>query len=148
LEEEIETLKKLEKVASAVKKSGMDKKWEQLSNHLQKEGRDKNGNWRKMLIFSEHRDTVSYLVQRIRNLIGKEEAVVSIVGGMPREKRRNVQERFVVDPDVAILVATDAASEGVNLQRANLMVNYDLPWNPNRIEQRFGHVQPDRKGYS
>ena len=103
-------------------------------------GRDENGKWRKMLIFSEHKDTVAYLVERIKNLIGKDEAVVSIVGGMPREQRRNIQESFVVDADVAILVATDAASEGVNLQRANLMVNYDLPWNPNRIEQRFGRI--------
>ena len=140
LEEEITTLKRMEKVAEAVKNSGMDKKWEQLSSHLQEKGRDENGKWRKMLIFSEHKDTVAYLVERIKNLIGKDEAVVSIVGGMPREQRRNIQESFVVDPDVAILVATDAASEGVNLQRANLMVNYDLPWNPNRIEQRFGRI--------
>src|SRR5438105_13004548 len=44
------------------------------------------------------------------------------------------------DPTVLVLVANDAAGEGVNLQRAHLMVNYDLPWNPNRIEQRFGRI--------
>ena len=59
---------------------------------------------------------------------------------MPREERRKVQEAFTQDKDVLILVATDAAGEGINLQRAHLMVNYDLPWNPNRIEQRFGRV--------
>ena len=57
-----------------------------------------------------------------------------------REERRKVQEAFVQDKDVLVLVATDAAGEGINLQRAHLMVNYDLPWNPNRIEQRFGRV--------
>ena len=51
-----------------------------------------------------------------------------------------MQEAFTQDKDVLVLVATDAAGEGINLQRAHLMVNYDLPWNPNRIEQRFGRV--------
>ena len=59
---------------------------------------------------------------------------------MPRDERRKIQEAFVQDKDVLVLVATDAAGEGINLQRAHLMVNYDLPWNPNRIEQRFGRV--------
>jgi hypothetical protein len=66
--------------------------------------------------------------------------VVEIHGSLGREERRQVQDRFLHDEDVRILVATDAAGEGVNLQRAHLMVNYDLPWNPNRIEQRFGRV--------
>jgi superfamily II DNA/RNA helicase len=44
------------------------------------------------------------------------------------------------DPTTRVLLATDAAGEGVNLQNANLMVNYDLPWNPNRLEQRFGRI--------
>jgi hypothetical protein len=59
---------------------------------------------------------------------------------MAREDRKRVQESFTQDKDVNVLVATDAAGEGINLQRAHLMVNYDLPWNPNRIEQRFGRV--------
>jgi hypothetical protein len=59
---------------------------------------------------------------------------------MRRDDRRRAQDAFRNDPSVKILVATDAAGEGVNLQRANLMVNYDLPWNPNRIEQRFGRI--------
>jgi hypothetical protein len=63
-----------------------------------------------------------------------------IHGGIKREDRRRVQELFRNDPGVRVLVATDAAGEGVNLQNANLMVNYDLPWNPNRLEQRFGRI--------
>src|SRR5207247_132620 len=56
------------------------------------------------------------------------------------EERLKAQESFRHDPEVQVLLATDAAGEGVNLQRAHLMVNYDLPWNPNRIEQRFGRI--------
>jgi SNF2 family DNA or RNA helicase len=61
-------------------------------------------------------------------------------GGMGREERRTAQETFLHDPSTLILLATDAAGEGINLQRAHLMVNYDLPWNPNRLEQRFGRI--------
>jgi hypothetical protein len=73
-------------------------------------------------------------------LLGRPDAVVVIHGGMGREERRKAQETFLHDPQVQVLLATDAAGEGVNLQRAHLMVNYDLPWNPNRLEQRFGRV--------
>jgi hypothetical protein len=101
---------------------------------------DAYGERRKLIIFSEHRDTLNYLVGKLRSLLGREEAVVAIHGGLPREERRKVQEAFVNDKAVLVLVATDAAGEGINLQRAHLMVNYDLPWNPNRIEQRFGRI--------
>src|SRR5690606_25192283 len=67
-------------------------------------------------------------------------AVVRIHGGLPREVRRRARELFTHDKSVRVLVATDAAGEGLNLQRAHLMINYDLPWNPNRIEQRFGRI--------
>jgi hypothetical protein len=66
-------------------------------------------------------------------LLGREDAVVTIHGGMGREERQHTQEMFRHDPQVQVLLATDAAGEGINLQRAHLMVNYDLPWNPNRI---------------
>src|SRR5262249_16377130 len=101
---------------------------------------DAHGHRRKLVIFTEHRDTLTYLVERISTLLGQPDAVVTIHGGMSREERRTVQERFTQDKDVHILVATDAAGEGINLQRADLMVNYDLPWNPNRLEQRFGRI--------
>jgi len=65
---------------------------------------------------------------------------VAIHGGLPRDQRRAAESAFKNDPAVVVLVATDAAGEGINLQRAHLMVNYDLPWNPNRIEQRFGRI--------
>ena len=99
-----------------------------------------NGSRRKMIIFTEHKDTLNYLKDRIGGLLGDHEAVVLIHGGINRDDRRKVQEEFRNNPDVLVLIATDAAGEGVNLQNANLMVNYDLPWNPNRLEQRFGRI--------
>ena len=101
---------------------------------------DENGQREKLIIFTEHRDTLNYLCSKIRTLLGKEEAVVAIHGGMLRDERRKVETLFKQDKDVRILIATDAAGEGINLQRAHLMVNYDLPWNPNRLEQRFGRI--------
>ena len=94
----------------------------------------------KLVIFTEHRDTLGYLHDRITSLLGREESVVTIHGGVGREDRLKAQEAFRHDPQVQVLLATDAAGEGINLQRAHLMVNYDLPWNPNRLEQRFGRI--------
>ena len=141
LKSEIARLGDLEKIAAQVRASGTDKKWEELSSILQSDAMTgPDGMKRKIIIFTEHRDTLTYLERRIRSLLGKPEAVCVIHGGLNREKRRRTQDAFINDPDVQVLVATDAAGEGVNLQRANLMVNYDLPWNPNRIEQRFGRI--------
>jgi superfamily II DNA or RNA helicase len=142
LEWEISRLQELEELAYQVRRSGADRKWEELSDLLQHtpEMFDAGGRRRKLIVFTEHRDTLNYLVGRLRGLFGRTEAVVAIHGQMPRAERRTVQEAFTQDRNVLILVATDAAGEGVNLQRAHLMVNYDLPWNPNRIEQRFGRV--------
>ncbi|MDD6180988.1 MAG: helicase-related protein [Desulfovibrionaceae bacterium] len=142
LEAEIATLKRLEDMAAQVRASGGDRKWEELSALLQDERCmfDADGVREKLIIFTEHRDTLRYLAGRIRSLLGSEDAVVVIDGGMLRDERRKVEERFRQDGEVRILVATDAAGEGLNLQRAHLMVNYDLPWNPNRLEQRFGRI--------
>jgi SNF2 family DNA or RNA helicase len=139
LEAEIEILKRLETLALKVRRSGTDKKWEELSALLQKMF-DAHGHRRKLVIFTEHRDTLNYLTERLRSLLGAPEALVTIHGGMGREERSKAQEAFKQDKDVLILLAMDAAGEGINLQRAHLMVNYDLPWNPNRLEQRFGRI--------
>lgn len=142
LRAEIATLARLEELAQEVRRSGTDRKWDELSKLLQNRSEmfDAQGHRRKLVIFTEHRDTLKYLTERIRTLIGQDEAVVNIQGGMLREERRKAQEAFTQDKNVQILVATDAAGEGINLQRAHLMVNYDLPWNPNRLEQRFGRI--------
>lgn len=142
LEAEILVLQALEKRAADVVRSGQDKKWEELSRILQNnpEMHDADGRLRKLIVFSEHRDTLNYLHERVAGVLGDRDAIVTIHGGTRREDRRTAQEQFRNDPKVRVLIATDAAGEGVNLQRANLMVNYDLPWNPNRLEQRFGRI--------
>ena len=162
LKAEIETLKGLESLALAVRRSGTDTKWCELSNLLNviftpvgisgcvAEAVKPYGSGlipppvpsphQKLVLFTEHRDTLNYLESRITTLLGRNEAVVIIHGGMGREERMKAQESFKHDPEVQVLLATDAAGEGINLQRAHLMVNYDLPWNPNRIEQRFGRI--------
>jgi superfamily II DNA or RNA helicase len=142
LQAEIIILQDLENAAAAVVQSRSDRKWEEFSRLLQDrpEMRTADGRRRKLIVFTEHRDTLNYLMLRIRDTLGSDQAVVTIHGGVNRDERRRVQEAFRNDPDVLILVATDAAGEGVNLQNANLMVNYDLPWNPNRMEQRFGRI--------
>jgi hypothetical protein len=142
LEAEIATLKKLERMANDVRQSGEDRKWDELSKLLQDNDNmfGTDGLREKLIIFTEHRDTLNYLTGKIRSLLGSDEAVVVIHGSVLRDERRKVEELFKQDKEVRILIATDAAGEGINLQRAHLMVNYDLPWNPNRLEQRFGRI--------
>jgi SNF2 family DNA or RNA helicase len=162
LQAEIQTLERLEKLAAQVARSGVDTKWRELANLLSAiftpsglanrvaEDGERYGAGKipapkpapnqKLVIFTEHRDTLTYLQTQIATLIGRPEAVVTMHGGMGREERRTAQETFLHDPKTLVLLGTDAAGEGINLQRAHLMVNYDLPWNPNRLEQRFGRI--------
>ena len=162
LEAEIDTLKGLERLAREVLDRSDDTKWRELAGLLGniftpaaltgrvrepavRYGADKtslpqSSPSQKLVIFTEHKDTLTYLHDRITTLIGRPEAVVVIHGGLNRRDRLKAQEAFRHDPDVRVLLATDAAGEGINLQRAHLMVNYDLPWNPNRLEQRFGRI--------
>ena len=162
LKAEIETLKALEALALDVRRSGTDTKWRELASLLgeiftvgglvsrvaEPDAPYGTGEIpqptpsprQKLVVFTEHRDTLSYLHDRITSLLGREGSVVTIHGGVGREDRLKAQEAFRHDPQVQVLLATDAAGEGINLQRAHLMVNYDLPWNPNRLEQRFGRI--------
>lgn len=142
LEKEIFKLKQIEFLANRLRASGKDHKWDELSRLLQDPHTmmDSAGNREKLIIFTEHKDTLRYLTDKVRSLIGRAEAVVNISGGMGRDERRKIEQLFKQDKDTIILIATDAAGEGINLQRAHLMINYDLPWNPNRLEQRFGRI--------
>lgn len=142
LDREIVTLEHLADLARRVRDAGTDRKWTEFAALLDDapQLRRADGSRRKLIVFTEHRDTLEYLVRRLRTRLGRPEAVVAIHGGTRREERRAIQETFSQDPGCVVLVATDAAGEGINLQQAHLVVNYDLPWNPNRIEQRFGRV--------
>lgn len=139
---EIEILKDLEERALRLKLSGRDAKWLELESILDDPIMidQASGLRRKIIIFTEPKDTLEYLAQKISGKAGAE-AVVVIHGGIAREARRGAIAAFNSDPVVRVMIANDAAGEGVNLQRgAHLMVNYDLPWNPNRLEQRFGRI--------
>ena len=162
LKAEIVTLKGLEALALGVRRAGKDTKWRELASLLAEIftpaglagrvgevatpygageiPRPSSSPQQKLVLFTEHRDTLRYLQERITTLLGREKSVIVIHGGVGREERLAAQEAFRHDPQVQILLATDAAGEGINLQRAHLMVNYDLPWNPNRLEQRFGRI--------
>ena len=162
LKAEIETLTKLEALALGVRQQGGDTKWRELASLLGEIfttvgvpgrvgerktpygageiARPAPSPRQKLVLFTEHRDTLRYLQERITTLLGRKTAIVVIHGGMGREDRLKAQEAFRHDPEVSVLLATDAAGEGINLQRTHLMVNYDLPWNPNRLEQRFGRI--------
>ena len=142
LETEIVILKDLEARALKLKLSGLDAKWRQLESILDEPMMldPATGLRRKIIIFTEPKDTLEYLAQKIGGQSGPESVVV-IHGGVTREARRGAVAAFNSDPVVRVMIANDAAGEGVNLQRgAHLMVNYDLPWNPNRLEQRFGRI--------
>lgn len=159
---EIQTLGTLEALANEVRRSGKDTKWSELSNLLgeifspgvmaaqvrdgelapiynERQSQPRPSPKQKLVLFTEHRDTLNYLQRKI-GIFFSPDSIELIHGGMSRDDRRNSQERFLRDPEVRVLLATDAAGEGINLQRAHLMVNYDLPWNPNRLEQRFGRI--------
>jgi len=141
LEKEIIELRALVQEAARLRRSGKDEKLKRLLETLDLpemfDGKDR----KKLVLFTEQRDTLNYLTEKLADRLGNQNAIVAIHGGTPRERRRQIQEAFENDPEVLILIATDAAGEGINLhRRAHLMVNYDLPWNPNRIEQRFGRI--------
>ena len=161
LRNEIETLKKLERMALNLRQSGQDTKWRELGSLLtspfqaqppsepadtarnattERAAEPQGVQGKKLVIFTEHRDTLHYLQDRISTVLGRENGIAVIHGGVKREQRIKVQASFQHDPNVQVLLATDAAGEGINLHRAHLMVNYDLPWNPNRLEQRFGRI--------
>lgn len=142
LSAELADLDQLIHLALRVRNLDTDRKWVELrkileDNDLIHPGAEKP---RKLIIFTEHRDTLHYLARKIRALFGRPDTVQTIHGGVRRAERRAITEEFTKNPTCQVLLATDAAGEGLNLQAAHLMVNYDLPWNPNRIEQRFGRV--------
>ena len=90
---------------------------------------------RKLVLFTEHKDTLDYLEKKLTNQGYK---VQTIFGQKTVDQRRKAQDEFAGDSQ--ILLATDAAGEGINLQFCNLLINWDIPWNPNRLEQRMGRI--------
>jgi len=112
-----------------------EKKFQQLQDLLKSNGVLEHGE--KLVIFTEHKDTLIYLEDRLSKSGGYN--VATIHGGKQVDERRKAQADFA-KPDTQILIATDAAGEGINLQFCRLLINWDIPWNPNRLEQRMGRI--------
>ena len=133
LQTEIDTVSGLVEKAQKVLDAGTETKLRQLRETIR--GLDKRSPGEKILIFTESRDTLDYLVS---NIDAWGYAVNTIHGSMSAGERRRAESVF--RDETQIMVATEAAGEGINLQFCHLMVNYDLPWNPNRLEQRMGRI--------
>ena len=141
LEHEIATLARLEALADRVRQSQDDKKWTELLGLLADapEMIEAGGTRRKLIIFTEHRDTLNYLVEQAAHLLGRprrsSRSTAACAARSARAPGAVHPGHGLPDPG-----RHRCRGEGINLQRAHLMVNYDLPWNPNRIEQRFGRI--------
>ena len=137
LEKEINSLKDLIEKAKEILRVECEVKLSELKKAIE-EGfrkiRQMQGN-EKILIFTESRDTLEYLVGKIKSW---GYSANFIHGGMRLEERINAEKFF--QHEKQIMVATEAAGEGINLQFCHLMINYDIPWNPNRLEQRMGRI--------
>jgi SNF2 family DNA or RNA helicase len=136
LREEVDELGRLVKIARDTLATGREAKLEALESCLKRgefaELKDGRG---KLLIFTEHRDTLDHLLTKLGEWGF---TTTQIHGGMSPQERR--QREYEFRNDAQVCVATEAAGEGINLQFCHLMINYDLPWNPNRLEQRMGRI--------
>ena len=133
LEAEVAKLTELIARAHATMRAGPERKLEEFRRVLDTEAvRDRN---EKILVFTEHKDTLDHLTGKLREWGF---TVCNIHGGMRLQDRIAAEKEF--RGPVQVMVATDAAGEGINLQFCRLMVNWDLPWNPNRLEQRMGRI--------
>lgn len=127
-------------LAEAVHASGQESKFERMAELLRSpQYRDQ-----KVIIYTEHRDTLEFLVRRLEGM-GYADQVAYIHGGLSFEERDAQVERFRQSHDAdgkgaRFFIGTDAAAEGINLQFCWILINYDVPWNPARLEQRMGRI--------
>jgi len=136
LQKEIQTIDTLIQKASEIIRNEEEIKLKKLKESLSELSQKvQEKSQRKILIFTESRDTLEYLERKIREW---GYSVNTIHGAMKLQDRVNAETVFKNQTE--IMVATEAAGEGINLQFCNLMINYDIPWNPNRLEQRMGRI--------
>lgn len=138
---EVQELRRLASQARGVEDAGAEAKLSQLKALLQEEGFFDHADQR-LLLFTEFKDTLDYLVEKLRQWGFR---VGYIHGGMKPGSRdepgtRIYTEQQFKEGQIQVLVATEAAGEGINLQACNILFNYDIPWNPNRLEQRMGRI--------
>lgn len=135
IQSETEEVRKLFLMADALYKSQQEEqKFTKLRELLNSQ---KVIDGEKLVIFTEHKDTLEYLEKRLTKNCGY--TVATIHGAKSVDERRQAQWDFA-KPETQILLATDAAGEGINLQFCRLLINWDIPWNPNRLEQRMGRI--------
>ena len=139
--EEITELRQLAQQAQAVEASDAEAKLTKLRDLLHREGFFDNPDQR-LLLFTEFKDTLDYLVMKLKSWGFR---VGCIHGGMKPGSRDEPGTRLYAEQQfregaIQVLVATEAAGEGINLQCCNILFNYDIPWNPNRLEQRMGRI--------
>jgi len=136
IQQEASEVKKLFELAQSLyNRQQEEKKFQELQLLLKSNGVLDKGE--KLVIFTEHKDTLLYLEERLTKSGGYK--VTTIHGGKSVDERREAQWAFA-KPDTQILIGTDAAGEGINLQFCRLLINWDIPWNPNRLEQRMGRI--------
>ena len=133
LETEIDTIRGMIAQADHIMLQGSETKLAQLKDTMRE--LDGSNPGEKVLIFTESKDTLDYLADRMRRW---GYAVNTIHGGMSPASRKDAEAVF--RDRTQVMVATEAAGEGINLQFCHIMINYDLPWNPNRLEQRMGRI--------
>jgi SNF2 family DNA or RNA helicase/DNA-binding transcriptional regulator YiaG len=138
LQLELQQVEQLRTLAKQVYDAGTESKFERLREILVD---PKLGN-EKLIVFTEHRDTLKFLVRRLEGM-GYTGKIAQIHGGMHYMERQGQVERFRLPADeggARFMLCTDAAAEGINLQFCWIMINYDVPWNPARLEQRMGRI--------
>ena len=138
---EVQELRRLAAQAQTVENAGVEAKLSQFKRLLQEQGFFDRADQR-LLLFTEFKDTLDYLVDRLKSWGFR---VGFIHGGMKPGSRDEPGSRLFAEQqfregEIQILVATEAAGEGINLQVCNILFNYDIPWNPNRLEQRMGRI--------
>jgi superfamily II DNA or RNA helicase len=139
--EEIVELEELAEQAKVVEAEGNEAKLSRLKDLLQQQGFFDHSDQR-LLIFTEFKDTLDYLMDCLRKWGFSVGCIHGSMKPGSREEpgtRLHAEQQFK-DAEIQILVATEAAGEGINLQSCNILFNYDIPWNPNRLEQRMGRI--------
>jgi superfamily II DNA or RNA helicase len=133
LQAEINTLAELIRLAREAERHEVETKLTELRKVMEDEQLQQTRE--KLLIFTESRETLEYLAEKLK---GWGYSVVTLHGGMKLDERIRAEHEF--RERAQVMVSTEAGGEGINLQFCSLMVNYDIPWNPNRLEQRMGRI--------
>jgi hypothetical protein len=139
--EEVQELRRLSAQAQAVEQAGVEAKLSKLKTLLHEQGFFDNPDQR-LLLFTEFKDTLDYLVNRLKSWGFRVGCIHGSMKSGSRDEpgtRLHTEQQFR-EGEIQVVVATEAAGEGINLQVCHILFNYDIPWNPNRLEQRMGRI--------